>query len=121
MTTIETTPTASAATIADTAESKVLKVGGNEWIKDKFHRIYLPNDQFADWLGLVVNLYKTGHVSSATLEGEEISNSKASALLAQIRSLKIWWDVPTQKWNSKGDEELAEKLTGIAKQKIAQL
>lgn len=58
---------------------------GNAWTHPSTGAIrYYINDPTI-W-GLDVDYYKSGNVSSATLDGERISNSKATELLG----LKVW-------------------------------
>jgi len=76
-----------------------LKEIGNEWQKGDYHRIYINN--LSQRLGLETSHYKTGNVSGATLNGEEISNSQATKMLDRCRDTKVWWDVPTERWSKK--------------------
>ena len=64
-------------------------LGGREWIgRNGQHRIYLNN--WPELAGLEISRYKgSGSISSAKLNGEWISNNKASMLLAA----KVWFDV----------------------------
>src|SRR5690606_35868407 len=68
---------------------QILALGGREWTgRNGQQRIYL-NDWYK-WAGLEISWYKgSGSISSATLNGELISNRKASMLLAA----KVWYDV----------------------------
>lgn len=50
------------------------------------NRRYINN--YAPLLGLDVERYKTGNVSYATLDGEKLSNSRASQML----NAKVWLD-----------------------------
>lgn len=58
---------------------------GNRWTKGRFDRIYFDWEQ----LGLEVEYYNTGSISSATWKGEEISNAEAS----RIAACKVWINV----------------------------
>jgi len=72
-----------------------IKQIGKEWIKEDMHRIYINNlDQI---YGLETTSYKTGNISSATLNGEKISNSRARQLSTDLSCAKIWYDVKTGK------------------------
>ena len=65
---------------------------GNEWKKDdKFHRIYF-ND-LESRLGLDISFYNTGNVSSATQDGERISNSECKRILGRLAGVKVFYDV----------------------------
>lgn len=66
-------------------------IGGSEWIKEDKHRVYF-ND-LAGFFGLSCNRYNTGNISSATLDGEKISNSRASEISGALGGSKVWYDV----------------------------
>jgi len=83
--------------------------GFKRWTKGTMDRLYVN----ADKIGLDVDYYKTGNVSSAWLNGEKISNSEARAIMGG----KYYVDVTTGEVNVKvcgyhGDEvrELIEKI-----------
>jgi len=82
-----------------------LKSLGNEWQKAGHHRIYI-ND-LPTLYGLSVTRYNTGNISRATLDGERLSNSNAMKLMTDLDFGKLWWDVPTSQWQSKGLSEQA--------------
>lgn len=57
---------------------QIVAIGGNAWSRNGVERVYLN-----DWpamVGLDVNLYNSGNVRSALLDGELISNTKATRL-----------------------------------------
>jgi len=58
---------------------QIVAIGGQEWARGNVERVYL-ND-WHDMIGLSVNYYKSGNVSSAKLDGELISNTKAARLI----------------------------------------
>lgn len=64
---------------------------GNEWIKGEHHRIYINN--YSDLIGLSVNHYGTGNISSASLNGEKISNTRAKKLLGGT----VFYDIKTDR------------------------
>lgn len=72
------------------------RVGGTEWQKNGMHRIYFNN--LAEWYGLKVNRYNSGNVSSATLDGEEISNGRAKKIAGRLDYAKFWYDVITDRF-----------------------
>lgn len=72
---------------------QLIKIGGKEWKAGQKHRIYFHD--LAMLFGLYCSMYKTGNISSATLNGEKISNSKATKLLYALRLSKVWFDVNT--------------------------
>lgn len=63
-------------------------IGGNRWQRNGMDRVYL-ND-WAAFAGLEVSTYNTGNISSASYQGEGISNSQAYKLLGCID--KVWYD-----------------------------
>lgn len=72
------------------------EIGGSEWKKDKFHRIYF--NELHTWYGLECSFYKTGNISSASLNGAKISNSQANSILGRI-SGKLWLDLIDGRWH----------------------
>lgn len=80
---------------------KVLKeIGGQEWQKNGMHRVYF-ND-LAGWYGLRTTRYNSGNISGATLNGEAVSNTYARKLILDLIDAKLWYDVPTKKWQGRG-------------------
>lgn len=70
---------------AYTAE-QIIAIGGNEWRTATKHRVYL-ND-WADLTSLEIDRYKSGNVRYAWLNGQKISNTKATSLAAG----KVYWE-----------------------------
>ena len=64
-------------------------IGGSRWQRGDKDRVYL-ND-WARFIGLEIDHYKTGNISYATLGGEKISNSEAYRLGGAI--YKVYFDV----------------------------
>lgn len=62
----------------------LINAGGKLWEKNGMSRIYFN----ASLIGLDISRYKTGNISSATLNGDSISNSEAG----RIEMIKIWFD-----------------------------
>src|SRR5690606_27593466 len=85
-----------------TPESLV-EIGGSRWQKGEMDRVYF-ND-LADRFGLRASFYGTGNVSSASLNGEKISNTKATRMLAGFSLAKFWFDVPAGEFQSRGLHE----------------
>lgn len=59
---------------------KLMEMGASRWTKGGHDRLYL-NGAVSDLIGLKIECYKSGNISSATLNGEKISNSKAGKIL----------------------------------------
>jgi hypothetical protein len=68
-------------------------IGGNRWQKNGMDRVYI-ND-WAEFADIDVAHYNTGNISSASYQGEGISNSQAYKLLGSID--KVWFDAETGK------------------------
>ncbi|NUP24160.1 MAG: helix-turn-helix domain-containing protein [Streptomyces sp.] len=105
-------------TIAFTTDSMVA-IGGNRWQRNGMDRVYL-ND-WADLAGIDVSYYGTGNISSASWQGEHISNSQAAKLLGSID--KVWYDTADGKLHCRygyatsrvatPDEVWAAVVTGV--------
>lgn len=66
----------------------LVAIGGNRWTKNGYDRVYFNN--WARFIDLEIERYKTGNIYSASLRGEPISNSEARRLLGAIT--KVYWD-----------------------------
>lgn len=68
-------------------ETQMIRIGGRLWEgRNGTRRVYLN-----DWtplVGLEIEHYKSGNICHATLDGEEISNSRAYKLLSNTR---VYW------------------------------
>lgn len=111
---------------AITAEQMVA-IGGREWTKAGHHRVYV-ND-IAGLLGLEVSYYRTGNISSASLDGEGgISNAEAGRLLGAVD--KVWFDAADGKlhlrWGYSDPrtltrDDIKERIFGGIRARIAAL
>lgn len=81
--------------------SKLVEMGGNEWQKGNYHRVYFNG--FAERLGLSVERYNSGNICSATQHGESISNSEAKRILGRLSRFKVYYDVPSGKMLTQND------------------
>ncbi|MFF3264965.1 helix-turn-helix domain-containing protein [Streptomyces sp. NPDC002932] len=77
-----------ARTLPLTADS-IKAIGGNEWIRGNYHRIYL--NEWAEFAGIEVTRFNTGYISSASLGGRGIANGRAHGLLSAVS--KVYFDV----------------------------
>ncbi len=84
-----------------TFEEKLVEAGGNRWKRAGHDRIYFNADLILGWLGYSWSHYNTGNISSATLNGESISNSKMKRAFCSLS--KIWFDVTAKTWHRQGD------------------
>ena len=74
---------------------KLIELGGNEWQKNDYHRVYFNAATIAKLSGYKWDTYNTGNISSASLDGEKISNSEMNRVLNRLQFGKYWYDVPT--------------------------
>lgn len=84
-------------------------IGNRAWERGEMKRYYINDDQLEAIFGLRIGRYNTGNISSASLNGEGISNSKAYKLLGR----GIWYDAITDTWMQKtelGTRELNATL-----------
>ena len=86
-------------------------LGFKRWTKNSMDRLYID----ARNLGLVCHYYKTGNVSGAWFDGEEVSNSEGRRML----SAKTFIDIKTEKVYST-NRTLAEKAAQISGCEIAE-
>jgi hypothetical protein len=73
---------------------KLEELGIEVWENKNMRRYYIPRWKMYDVFRLDVDYYKSGNISSACLNGEGISNSKARGFL----SMKIYYDAVSDKW-----------------------
>lgn len=73
-------------TITITDEQAIDILGAKLWEKNGYRRFYLNN--WTELAGVEISYYKSGNISSATLGGELISNSKAYKL--GLAGGKVW-------------------------------
>lgn len=99
-----------------TAE-QIEAIGGRRWAKtDGTLRVYINEDVWAALIGLRVERYRTGNISSAHLRGERISNSRAGRALT---TTKVYWQ-DGKIWITK-DAELAADIRAAIAQAVAAL
>jgi hypothetical protein len=93
-------------------EARLLRIG-SEWKKSGMHRIYF-NDLY-QWFGLVLDHYKSGNISDATLNGEQVSNSQARKIQGRLCSGRVWYDVSTGKYHGQdlGADDFAAIVNNI--------
>ena len=76
--------------------------GGNLWENYGKCRVYFNGADIAARQGLDWGTYNTGNISSATLDGEKISNSEAKRILAGFGLHKIWFDFADGQFHTRG-------------------
>ena len=85
---------------------ELINKGFKRWTKGNLDRLYINATQ----LGLNCTYYKTGNISGAWFNGEEISNSEAR----RMKGAKTYIDIKTGKVYSDNAylKEAAEKMMG---------
>ncbi|MFD3516259.1 hypothetical protein [Streptomyces sp. NPDC058657] len=63
-------------------------IGGNRWQRGDMDRVYFNN--WAELAGIETTHFGTGNISSASYQGEGVSNRQAHKLLDSID--KVWFD-----------------------------
>lgn len=81
-------------------EQKLIELGGSLWSVPGKRRVYINN--VAKWIGVELNYYKTGNISSAKYHGETVSNGFASKHFGQLQFAKLWFDCGTGVYHSTG-------------------
>jgi hypothetical protein len=66
----------------------MVAIGGSRWQRNGMDRVYINN--WAAFAGIETTHYGSGNISSATWQGEAISNSQAYKLGGSID--KVWFD-----------------------------
>ena len=77
-----------------------IKSVGNVWEKYGKRRVYFDREESKKACGLVVEYYKSGNVSYASLNGEKISNSKGGDWAYSATG--VYYDLDTEKWYARG-------------------
>lgn len=80
-----------------TVTEKLEALGIDAWGCGDMKRYYINSDKLEAVFGLEIGYYKSGNISSARLNGEGISNSKAAKLIGQ----KIYFDAVSGEWMQK--------------------
>lgn len=94
-------------------------IGGKVWEKADMKRVYFNEYKLAELYGLEYDTYKSGMVSSATIDGEPTSNSFANKLLGKLTIAKFWYDFNTNEFRSKGmDSELTAIIVKSIEDKL---
>lgn len=77
-------------------EDKLVGMGMSVWVGGSNRRIYINLEHLESVFGLSCSTYKSGSIKSATLNGEAISNSKATKMALS----KHYYDCNAQKFVS---------------------
>ena len=80
---------------------QLTKIGGQLWEQGNMRRVYF--NSLAERIGFEYTTYNTGNISSATLNGDRISNSQGRSLYWLTKTLKIWYDLTTGQFAYRSD------------------
>lgn len=95
---------------------ELVEIGGSRWQKNGMDRVYF-NDG-ASRYGIETGRYGTGNISSATLNGEKISNTSARKIINKVNSMKYYFDANDGKFHYKTSGYLGD-ATGDEASEIA--
>jgi hypothetical protein len=82
--------------------------GGRYWEKGEMHRVYF--NSLSERIGLSLSFYKTGNISSASLNGDGISNSEARRILWSLENGKFWYDLDREMFMRKGLDDFSDEI-----------
>lgn len=90
--------------------------GGRLWQSYGKNRIYFNGKLIAERGGLEWSTYNTGNISSASVDGDRISNSECRRIFWALENdVKIWYDLDAGGFQTKG-----ETSNGYARDMIAE-
>ena len=78
-----------------TNEDDVIKKG-SLWERHGKRRVYFNNIE--KWLEIECNRYKTGNISSASMNGVGVSNSQAKKAISNIYGEKVFYNLDSKKF-----------------------
>lgn len=81
-------------------ERKLVAAGGRLWEKHGYRRIYF--NRLHEWYGLTYELYNTGNIRTAWVDGQRVSNSDGRRILHRLDFAKVWFDLADGKFHGKG-------------------
>lgn len=89
-----------------------VSAGGKLWTGQNGQKRIYFNIDIPEILGWSVSHYGTGNVSGATLNGEPVSNTKATAAMERLGFSKVWID--TETWRFKTDRLTSDELQAVS-------
>ena len=89
--------------------------GGKLWERGDKHRVYFDTGMMLGRVGLDVETYKTGNISSAHFQGERISNSEAKRMIGAYRWAKLYYDLPRGKFYTSDPYDEIKSYAYLAK------
>lgn len=109
----------------ETINTLVNDFDGSLWENYGKSRIYFNGPEIAESQGLSWSNYNSGNISSASLNGDKVSNSECKRILGGFQWVKVWYDVASGKFYQKGDpgyettQEMIDQFIADAKEAIA--
>lgn len=76
--------------------------GASRWQRGTMDRFYFNKSSLIRITGLEFSSYKTGSISGAFLDDNDISNSQAQKLLGEMHSGKFWFDMGDLEFHAQG-------------------
>ncbi len=70
---------------------QLVNAGGTEWEAHGRHRVYFDN--LPTLYGLELFRYGTGNISSARVDGDKISNTRARYIVSALGMMKFFYDL----------------------------
>lgn len=103
------------------AKTIINELNGKEWKKGDLHRVYINGKTLCNLYGLEWTEYKTGNVSSASLDGNHISNSQAKELIYEFENANFYYDVKLNRYYGKVSDRHKEILVDCIEERISEL
>ncbi|ECJ5891753.1 hypothetical protein FNH88_19165 [Salmonella enterica subsp. salamae] len=91
------------------------RLGGNLWEKNGMCRVYFNYDVVSSIIGFDYSTYKTGNISSASLNGSHISNCRASSIRSMLSTTKFWFDAADGKVHARGFDSRDLSMSAVCK------
>ena len=94
---------------------------GRTWVSPdgSKRRIYFAETLLADLIGFRYTTYKTGNISSASLQGAKLSNGKADTLRQALRGSTAYFDCVTQQLCVEGVAPYAAQILAGLQQRAS--
>lgn len=69
----------------------MVAIGGNEWIRGDYHRVYFNETEWYAFARVEITRYNTGNISSFSIGGRGVANGRAGKILGTVS--KVYFDV----------------------------
>ncbi|ECC3255692.1 hypothetical protein YD04_002149 [Salmonella enterica subsp. enterica] len=91
------------------------RIGGKLWEKNGMSRVYFNIDVVSSIIDFDYSTYKTGNISSASLNGAHISNGRASSIRSMLSTTKFWFDAADGKVHARGFDSRDLSMSDVCK------